>query len=178
MLDADEYLHLAIHASSMGEHHASMTYLKEALEREPANGRALYLLAVQHAELGLQERAIRELKAVLDIEPAMELARFQLGLLLLDRRRPAEAKQEFARLETTRDESLRTCCEALSAFADNDLLTAKEKLAAALAKPLSNPALTVMMQKLLEAFSGQPSGRAAEAQPKQVHLGAYAHSSR
>jgi len=47
MLDAEEYFHLALHASSMGDHHACMTYLEEVLQRQPRNARAIYLRAVQ-----------------------------------------------------------------------------------------------------------------------------------
>ena len=83
-LDADEYFHLALHASSVGDHHACMSYLAEVLQQQPANARALYLRAVQHAELGLTERAVSGIKAALAIEPGLEIARLQLGLLLLD----------------------------------------------------------------------------------------------
>jgi transposase InsO family protein len=56
--------------------HAAMVYLKEVLQTNPANSRALYLLAVQHAELGLHARATKEMLAALDLEPTLEIARF------------------------------------------------------------------------------------------------------
>jgi len=83
--DTDEYLHLALHANSVRNHHACMAYLKELLAREPRHAKAIYLLAAQHAELGLHERAIAGMRAALALEPAIEMARLQLGLLLLDR---------------------------------------------------------------------------------------------
>lgn len=83
MFDADEYLHLALHASGTGDHHACMRYLEEVLQREPRSACAIYLLAVQHAELGLTQRAITGIKTALSIDPDLEIARFQLGLLLM-----------------------------------------------------------------------------------------------
>ena len=73
MLDAEEYFHLALHASAMGDHHACMTHLEEVLQRQPRNARAIYLLAVQHAELGLLQRAVAGIKTALMIEPDLEL---------------------------------------------------------------------------------------------------------
>src|SRR4051794_17266108 len=94
--DADEYFHLALHASSVRDPHACMAYLDEVLRRQPAHARALYLRAVQHAELGLVDRAAQGIRAALAIEPALEIARFHLGLLLLfDRKCTAEAKQHL-----------------------------------------------------------------------------------
>src|SRR5262245_33438307 len=99
MLDAEEYFHLALHASAAGDHHACMTYLEQVLQREPLNARAIYLLAVQHAELGLTQRAVAGIKAALAIDPDLEIARFQLGLLLMfDRQEPREAKSYLERL--------------------------------------------------------------------------------
>ena len=121
MLDAEEYFHLALHASAMGDHHACMTYLEEVLQREPRNARAIYLLAVQHAELGLTQRAIAGIKTALSIEPDLEIARFQLGLLLLfDKNQPAEAKDYLERLCRSPNRALRAYSEAMIAIVDNE----------------------------------------------------------
>src|SRR5262245_1825120 len=93
-LDADEYFHLALHASSMSDPHACISYLEEVLQKQPGNARALYLRAIQHAELGLTQRAMSGIREALAIEPALDIARFHLGLLLLfDRERENEARQ-------------------------------------------------------------------------------------
>jgi hypothetical protein len=88
MLDVEEYFHLALHASSISDPHACMSYLDEVLQLQPANARALYLRAVQHAEVGLTERAVLGIETALSIEPGLEIARLHLGLLrLFDRGR-------------------------------------------------------------------------------------------
>jgi len=197
MFDADEYLHLALHASSMGNPHACMIYLKEALQLQPGNATAIYLLAVQHAELGLAARAIAGMKTALALEPRLEIARFQLGLLLLDANSIAEAKTQFAALDRSADAALRLYAEAMSELGDGQWRTAREKLELGLAQPSSNPALSALMRRWLEKLAqGQPgkaaaadaAGRApaetaalqnSDALPREdslAFLGAYRHS--
>jgi tetratricopeptide (TPR) repeat protein len=172
-LDADEYFHLALHASSVGEHHACMSYLAEVLQQQPAHARALYLRAVQHSELGLTERALSGIRSALAIEPGLEIARFHLGLLLLfDRNRPEEAKEYLGRLLGSADHSLRTYAEAMIAFADGDKPQAREKLALGLAQTSSNQPMTQLMKRLLDAIS-EPGAAGGEAERGHMLLGAY-----
>jgi tetratricopeptide (TPR) repeat protein len=175
MLDAEELLHLAIHASSVGRHHACLTYLGQVLEQQPSNGKAIYLLAIQHAELGLRERAISGMKYALALEPALETARLQLGLLLMDRDRLAEAKEHFSNVGSSADPALRSCAEAMIAVADSDLILAREKLAAGLSHNSSNRALSALMQRLLDELLKE-RGTTVEAKDERVHLGAYRES--
>src|ERR1041384_6429575 len=94
--DTEEYFHLALHASSVSDPHACIGYLDEVLERQPGNSRAIYLRAVQHAELGLTQRAVTGIQAALALDPSRDLALFLLGLLLLlARARPPEAGHGF-----------------------------------------------------------------------------------
>src|SRR5215510_15548903 len=95
MYDVDEYVHLALHANAKREPHACIGYLKEALRLDPDNTRAIYLLAIQHAEIGLLDRGIAGLTKVLALDPTFDIARVQLGLLMLDRGWAAEAHELF-----------------------------------------------------------------------------------
>ncbi len=175
MLDAEEYFHLALHASAEGQHHACIVYLKEVLQRQPQNARAMYLLAVQYAELGLFDRAIAGLTTALGIEPTLETARFQLGLLLLDRNRSEEAKMQLARLDDSPDRALRACAEALTAMADNDLMAAQQKLTLGLSQTSTstNKALAELMQRLLDKLHSQVAAESVEARDAKILLGAY-----
>jgi hypothetical protein len=128
MLDAEEYLHLAFHASAAREHHACMSYLKEALKLEPRNATAMYLLAVQHADLGLHARAIAGTQAALAIEPGMEAARFQLGWMLMDADAVAESKAQFAMLYDSADPAMQSYARAMTALADKDVPLAVARL--------------------------------------------------
>ena len=133
-LDADEYFHLALHASSVGDPHACISYLEEVLQLQPANARALYLRAVQHTELGLTDRAVSGIREALAIDPALEIARFHLGLLLLfDRDRAKEAMEYLHELRGSSNHDLRRYAQALEALVDHQFPPAREKLALGLA---------------------------------------------
>jgi tetratricopeptide (TPR) repeat protein len=158
MLDAEEHFHLALHASATGDHHACMQHLEEVLQQEPHNARAIYLLAVQHAELGLTQRAITGIKAALSIDPDLEIARFQLGLLLMfDKNLPAEAKDYLGRLCQSQNRALKAYSEALIAMADNQLVLARHKLAIGLAESSPDSSLSMLMRRLFERMSSTAS---------------------
>jgi tetratricopeptide (TPR) repeat protein len=155
MLDAEEYFHLALHASSEGDHHTCMSYLEEVLQREPRNARAIYLLAVQHAELGLTQRAITGIKTALSIDPDLEIARFQLGLLLMfDKNEPREAKSYLERLCSSENRALRAYAEAMIALADNEPVRARQRLAIGLSESSPDSPLSTLMRRLFERMSG------------------------
>lgn len=174
-LDADEYFHLALHASTARDYHACLSYLQEVLQQQPSNARALYLRAVQHAELGLPERAVSGMKAALEIEPGLEMARFQLGLLLLfNSNRPTEAKQYLLELTNCGDAAMSAYAEALVAVADRDTALAKQKLALGLSQSSTNQPLSSLMRRLLAHLDGGSSATDNdEAERDQISLGAY-----
>ena len=172
--DADEYLHLALHASRTGQPHACMTYLKHALEQWPDHAAALYLLAVQHAEIGLHERAIAGMQAALALQPGLETARFQLGLLLLDTHRSADARQHFALLAAgSIDHGLQAYSKAMLALVDQNPLEAQTQLRAGLSQPPSNAALSQLMQRLLDDLASQTSTVPPQPATTPAFLGAY-----
>jgi tetratricopeptide (TPR) repeat protein len=175
MFDLDEYFHLALHASSVGQHGTCMTYLKEVLKQQPRNAPALYLLAAQHAEIGMLERAVSGIKAALAIEPGLEIARFQLGLLLLDSQRRSEAKENFAGLSGSADAALRLFSDAMIALSDEDRDSARRKLDAGLAQPGGNPALRSLMQRVLGALAQNDAATLTAPEPPdaRIRLGAY-----
>lgn len=182
MLDAKEYLHLAINASNNGDHHASLNYLKEALNIEPENASAMYLLAAEHAELGLYDRAIDGMEKCLQLDPNIEMARFQLGLLYAQAQQTDQAKAQWGYLHDSQDESLKIFASALVSLMDEKPESAQEQLIYGLSKPNNNPALKRDMEQLLERVSGQSISSNADVsstleKPRTtelpVYLGAY-----
>lgn len=171
MLDAEEYFHLALHASAKGDHHACMQHLEEVLQREPLHARAIYLFAVQHAELGLTQRAIAGIKAALAIDPDLEIARFQLGLLLMfDKNLPAEAKDYLGRLCQSENRALKAYSEALIAIVDNQPALARQKLAVGLAESSPDSPLSMLMRRLFERMSSTASlPNASELSAQRTH---------
>ena len=177
-LDADEYLHLAVHASLVGDHHACMTYLKEVLHQQPDHATALYLLATVHAEIGLFDRAVNGLEAALTINPSLDIARFQLGFILLQRGRIAEARAQFVRLKGSRDPAVHSFSEGMLALTDNDVTVARQKLTLGISQPTEMPAIRAMMRRVLDTLAAERSAPApgterADAQPEPLILGAY-----
>lgn len=79
-LDTDELFHLAIFASSKGDHEKAIVHLKAGVERE-GSARFHYLLGAEHAEIGMYPRAIEDIGTALGIDPTIAEAWFQLGLL-------------------------------------------------------------------------------------------------
>ena len=174
MFDVEERLHLALHAGTAGQHHVCMTHLKEILRRQPKHACAIYLLAVQHSELGLHERAVRGLQAALAIDPELQIARFHIGMLLLDQHRRSEARESFAALGGSSEADLRLFAEAMIAFVDDDLKAAREKLTAGLASPARNHALGGLMQHVLRTISeNEPAVSGSRARDGRVSPGAY-----
>lgn len=113
MLDTSELIHLAMHASKKGDTHAALNYLKDALEQEPGNAVARYLLAAEHAEIGLYDRAIDGMKEALALAPGIEIAAFQLGLLYLQTNQPEPALATFEELaDRALDPSLQSFARA------------------------------------------------------------------
>lgn len=179
MLDAKEYLHLAINAMGRDEHHAALNYIKEVLALEPKNAEALYLLGAEHAELGLYERAIEEIEQALLIDPKIEMARFQLGLLYLKVNQLDGAVSAFTYLaERSQVDSLVAYAAGLVALCKEDVPRAREKLALGLSGVNDNPALKKDMQELLNNLLDSKGGATQEASADDttatsVYLGAY-----
>lgn len=174
MLDAKEYLHLAINAINQNEHHAALNYLKEVLEQEPQNAQAIYLLAAEHAELGLFDRAIKGIECALAIDPSIDMGRFQLGLLYLYTNELAKASETFTfLLQRTATPSLKTYAEGMIALCNDNLLDACEKLALGLSKENDNAALKNNMQSLLDKLLNNKPDTTEFIENSSLYLGAY-----
>jgi tetratricopeptide (TPR) repeat protein len=173
MFEVDEYIHLAAHAASVHNHHACMSYLKEALSKQPDNPSALVLLAAQYCELGLLQRAIDGFTKALSLEPRLELARLQVGMLLLDRKRRDEAKGHFARLSGSADATLRAFADALSSAADGHAVAAREKINLALAAKAVNTALAPWMKRVADELKRQVQPIEGPDAADKIFLGAY-----
>ena len=116
MLDAEEYFHLAIHATQHGLHHSAMEYLHKCLEQEPENAKATFLLAAEHAELGLYKRTITGMQKSISLDDKLEMAYYQLALLYMQQ---GETKESYPLWQHLSDES---GDESLREFAKGMLL--------------------------------------------------------
>lgn len=173
MLDADEYVHLAMKISEVGSHHSALEYLYKALEKDPEHIQARYLLAAEHAELGLFDRAAGGIKAVLEAAPGMDIARFQLGLLELQLENAESAREHFSTL-TLSESSLSDFSKAYVMLIDNNFQGAAESLKAGLST-CENSALVADMARVLASIE-ETASPSSDEKTTPVYLGAYHRS--
>ncbi|MBX8528745.1 hypothetical protein K5D32_03700 [Pseudomonas cichorii] len=173
MLDASEYLHLAINASKKGDHHAALDCLNTALELEPKNAAIHYFRAAEHAELGMMERAHAEMVGALELNPEMDMARFQLGLLSLQLSKVDEARNAFDSLSAkSPDISLREFSGAYLELLNENTETAINRLTMGLAS-CSNAALKADMKRVLSSISDTSNVPLPDKAEPALFLGAY-----
>lgn len=189
MLDAEEYLHLAIEAMQKNEGKTALEYLHECIALDPENAQATYLLAAEHAEIGLFDRATEGMEKALSLDPNIEMAALQLGMLHLRTGNNARAIELWQGLqEKTNDESLRLISEGLTLLSNESIDEGKEKLLLGMEKNLHNPALNISITSILEHLEANlpknNNGETENAPKKQaaensepVYLGAYKDSS-
>lgn len=176
-LDNDELLRLSLEAINSGRDADAVVMLKTLLERDSRHVYGQYLLAAQHAQLGLMDRAEAGFRAVVAQAPEFPIARFQLAQLLLAQAMPDEARQHLASLTSLPEgQALGAYARALSAAANDDAAEAVLQLRAGLGWPQEIPALAMDMKRLLgnlevaassgsEAAGGVPVAPSAHVAP-------------
>lgn len=150
-LDADELLHLAIADSRKGAHDEAIKRLKYLVSLAPERADAIFMLAAEHAELGMFDRAADGMRQALAIDPKLHTARMQLGLLYFRTGDLVSARDAWSalQLDLPEDSALRLFPQALLALADNQTDTAIALLERALGDR-SNPALAGDIERMLE----------------------------
>jgi tetratricopeptide (TPR) repeat protein len=179
-LDQEELVHLAIEASGQQRHGDAIEYLKQSLAKAK-NFKALYLLAAEHAQIGMTERAIEEFRQALEIEPGMAAARFQLGLLFLCNARVEEALDAWQPLEKAvpAGDPYAVFAGGLTKLARDEFTAAATELRRGMEINRVNAALNADMKRVLERIEAHLSGDVPPpqsgngAQPGQFLLSAY-----
>lgn len=154
MLDAQEYLHLAIKASQAKEHFAALDYLHKSIDLSPDNANSYFLLAAEHAEIGLFDRAIVEMQKAIELEPTLYIARFQLSLLLIQAQQEPEAQHQLqVIIENSQDEPLIHFSRGLLALTnDQAFVDARAELQKGLELNTQNPGLNSCITSILESL--------------------------
>ncbi len=98
-LDAEELLQLALRATDENRREDAIAYLHRALALKPDEGRLHYMLAAEHAQIGLYDRAAEEMAKAVQLDPSLVTAHFQLGLLHITGGRVAEAEAAWRPLD-------------------------------------------------------------------------------
>lgn len=148
MLDSEEYLHLAIHATQNNQHHAALEYLHKSLELTPENPVAIFLLAAEHAELGLYNRAIEGMEKTIELDPNIEMAFYQLALLYLQQGMLEKCQPLWEHLK---NESQEPCVKL---FAEGMLMLDEDRAnaIALINQAAETPTTNTFLQKSIESI--------------------------
>jgi tetratricopeptide (TPR) repeat protein len=166
-LDQQELLHLAAIAGKAGDRAGALACLKEAVARPEAGTTAHYLLGVEYAELRLYERAIDQIEAALALDPALAIARFQLGLLCLSSGNGSRAVEVLQVLyELDESNPLRHFAAGLCELAGDAMEPALASLRRGIALNVDNAPLNLDMQRIIEGVQALQTG-AADIAPEQ-----------
>lgn len=168
VLDAQEYLHLAINATQNDQHHAALDYLHKALDQEPNNAQAMFLLAAEYAELGLYQRAIDNMEKSIELDPSIEMAYYQLALLYIQLGRPEESIPLWQHLsENAKDNSLMLFSKGIIELESN-----KESgigiINQAIEIASTNTFLNTSMASLRDLLTAEPQKEKAETKDNSI----------
>jgi len=171
-LDADELKYLAIQASRKSETEHALMYLKHAIRKQPADGELLYLLAAEHAQLGMYDRATEEMTAALNLNPDIHTARLQLGLLHLTEGRVDAARSVLQRLVGLGTENYFSYfATGLEYLIQDQFPACRVALERGISMNDENSALNGDMQKIIDALPVTSQLEASDA--SSVWLSAY-----
>jgi tetratricopeptide (TPR) repeat protein len=163
-LDADELLHLAVAASDRNDAAGAIDLLKQAIEVDPAAAKAHYLLGAEHAQIGLFDRAITDMSRAVELDPGLDAARFQLGLLQLTSGQPLAAKATWKPLEGLGEEHFYVLFKSgLLALAADEFAACIDRLRRGQALNTVNAPLNRDMQRIVAQVEQLASGTASSA---------------
>lgn len=156
----EELIYMSLQAMNASRDEEAMALLAALLEREPEHAQGIYLLAAQHAQLGMLDQAEAGFrKAMTLVGNEFPMPRFQLGQLLMVQDRPGEAVDVLLPLTNAADPALRAYANAFIALAAQQVADAIAALREGLQHPQSIPVLADDMRRLaadLERSLGVP----------------------
>lgn len=179
-LDDAELLRASLDAMGNDRNAEAVSLLKVLIERDPGNFHGHYLLAAEHMQLGMVDRAEEGFRRAVALAPDFPMARFQLGQLFLVKGDREAAGQTLAPLAEGQPETaLAFYVRGMLAAADGDNATAVEALRSGLTCEQELPALTLDMQHLLANLATPggggmlPTQEGAAAGAAPLYLSAY-----
>ena len=149
-LDAEELLHLALHATRDGRTDNAITYLKQAIALEEDNPWTHYLLGAQYAELQMYHRAIASMEKSMSLDNTIPIVAFQLGLLYGVTNQEEDAKRIWSVLDTIEtDEAIGLFKDAMLALMNGELTSAEKLVNRGIELNKGNPALSKDMKRIV-----------------------------
>ena len=157
---SEEMIGMSLQAMNASRDEEAMKLLAALLEREPEHAQGIYLLAAQHAQLGMLDQAEAGFRKAMALAgDDFPMPRFQLGQLLMVQGRPDEAIDVLSPLANAPDLALGAYANAFIALAAQQVADAIAALRGGLQHPQSIPVLADDMRRLaadLERSLGVP----------------------
>ncbi len=158
-LDNDELLRIALDAINQDKHADAVSMLKTLLERDSKHVFGTYLLAAEHAQLGMMDRAEEGFVKTVALAPDFPMARFQLGQLYLVKGDAELARNLLAPLaQLPAGQALSFYAKGLIAAANENVNEAIVQLQAGLDCEQDIPALAQDMQRVLSNLHAMTGG--------------------
>ena len=161
-LEPDELLHMALFASQQGRADDTLEPLLALLEKNPSSVEAHYLIAANYAELGLLDRAVTHFQRTVELNPKLDIATIQYGLLLTALDRTDEANTVLDLIVD--DETQRPLLDfalGLRALIADDKPLASEHINKGIAANQENAALNDDFGKILDVMNEETSGESS-----------------
>lgn len=150
-LDAAELTQMALNASQHNDSGAAIGYLKQAVALDGNAALAHYLLGAEYAQISMIDLAIAEMQCAVEADPALSIARFQLGLLFLTSARVEEAIRTWQPLAALgADHPLFLFQAGLVHLSRDEFVEAKVLLQEGQQRNTDNAPLNTDMQKVID----------------------------
>jgi len=154
--DVEELLHLAINLSGQQKFAEALTCLKRAAKLDPKNAAVIYFTAVIYAQINMFDRALAMMQQAVELNPALDIAHFQIGLLYFTSGRVSEAIEAWRPLNRLGDEHPLFLFKAgLEALSREDFEACRHYLSQGIALNAENEPLNNDMRKILHRLSEQ-----------------------
>jgi tetratricopeptide (TPR) repeat protein len=163
-LDAEELLHLGLHALRNNDPHEAIKSLKQCLDLNPTDAKATYLLGATYAQVAMYDRAKQLLQQAVLLNPQEYTAVFQLGLLHLTSGDVETSRQVWEGLdELGAEHYLHLFKSAMLALVVDDFARCIELIEAGVRANSANDALNGDMLKVKESAAEAMANNAGAA---------------
>ena len=178
VLDAEELLHLGLHATKNNDPQGAIEHLKRCIEADPLHSRAMYLLGALYAQIGMYDRASNHLRQAVELNPQEFTAIFQLGLLHLTSGEAGQAASVWSALDALDGQHfLYLFKSGMLALAADRFAECIDLLDRGIAANTANDALNDDMRRVRAAAAAALAGGAAaedaEASANHIVLSGY-----
>ena len=163
-IDADACVQQGLEASRADQSQDALAWFQRAAELAPQSGLPHFLIGAELAQLGRMEEAEAAYANAVLLAPALEMARYQLGLIQFTSARPALALVTWGPLfQLPPQHTLQRAVSGFAALAQDDFEAAAACFREAMALNLDNAPLNRDLQMLIDRIEARGQAAASTA---------------